>query len=145
MSQRCEQEHDEFAWYKINEPLESYLLHQGRKLIKRFDANTYIYLMAAWTKFNLLRDCRAETYAEVFAGCKGHKYLLYSIDSDVCFYPEEQKFIHDILTENGIESRYITISSDKGHDSFLLEPQKYEQGLKEMLEPRPDYGTERVQ
>lgn len=134
MSNQCEQEYDEFSWYKINEPLESYLLHQGRKLIKRFDANSYIYLMAAWTRFNLLRDCGASDYSDLFADCKDQEYLLFSIDSDVCFYPEEQEHIHRVLQENGIESRLITVHSEKGHDSFLLEPEKYEEPIKQMLE-----------
>lgn len=134
MSDHCEQEHDEFSWHKIRSPIESYLLHQGRKLIKRFDANTYLQLMSAWSRFNILDDCGASDYAELFAACRKQRYLIFSIDSDVCFYPEEQKRIHDILTENGIESRHLTISSEKGHDSFLLDPDKYVGHLRAMLE-----------
>ena len=32
MTDRCEQEKDEFSWYKICRPLESYLLHKGISL-----------------------------------------------------------------------------------------------------------------
>lgn len=133
MSDKCEQEHDEFSWYKIVDPLESYILHQGRKLVRRFDANTYLQLMAAWTKFNLLRDCAAANYTELFSPCRHMRFVLFTIDSDVCFYPEEQELLHEILTENGIESERVIVESDKGHDSFLLEPDKYFAGLKKLL------------
>ena len=59
MTDRCEQEKDEFSWYKICRPLESYLLHQGRKFVRRFDANTYLNLIAAWSQFDLKKDLKS--------------------------------------------------------------------------------------
>jgi homoserine O-acetyltransferase len=134
MADKCEQEHDEFSWYKIMTPLESYLLHQGRKLVRRFDANTYLYLVAAWSEFHLLRDCEADSYAEVFAACRHQEYLIFSIDSDVCFYPDEQQFVFEQLRENGVAAEYIAVRSGKGHDSFLLEPHLYTDAIRAMLE-----------
>jgi homoserine O-acetyltransferase/O-succinyltransferase len=131
---RFEQEHDEFSWYKIQSPLESYILHQGRKLVKRFDANSYLQFIAAWSHYHLLRDCGFESYADLFARCKNQHYLIFSIDDDVCFYPDEQRFIHQHLIESGIESQFITVHSDKGHDSFLLEPHLYGEELKKALD-----------
>ena len=134
MVDRCEQEHDEFSWYKITTPLESYLLHQGRKLIHRFDPNTYLFLIAAWSEFHLLRDCGAERYTDIFSRCRHQEYLVFSIDSDVCFYPEEQEYFFRQLTDSGVTAEYITVSSDKGHDSFLLEPDLYIDPIRTMLE-----------
>ncbi|MEN8254515.1 MAG: homoserine O-acetyltransferase [Verrucomicrobiota bacterium] len=134
MVDKCEQEQDEFSWYKIKTPLESYILHQGRKLVRRFDANTYLYLISGWSNYHLLRDCGAKDYAEVFSGCKHQEYLVFSIDSDVCFYPGEQKHLFKQLTDNGVKAEYISVSSDKGHDSFLLEPELYSDAIRAMLE-----------
>jgi len=134
MTDKCEQEQDEFSWYKIKSPLESYILHQGRKFVRRFDANAYLYLSSAWTKYHLLLDCDAPSYAEVFKDCKHQDYLVFSIDSDVCFYPDEQSYIVKQLKASGIQTEYITVHSDKGHDSFLLEPSLYSKGIKQMLE-----------
>ena len=61
MTDRCEQEKDEFSWYKIRTPLESYLLHQGRKFVRRFDANTYLNLIAAWSRYDLKKDTHASS------------------------------------------------------------------------------------
>jgi homoserine O-acetyltransferase len=134
MRDQCEQEHDEFSWYKITTPLESYLLHQGRKIVHRFDPNTYMYLVAAWSEFHLLRDCGGASYAEVFSKCRHQEYLVFSIDSDVCFYPEEQEYLFRQLTESGVSAEFITVRSDKGHDSFLLEPELYADAIRTMLE-----------
>lgn len=134
MKDKCEQEKDEFSWYKIRTPLESYILHQGRKFLRRFDANTYLYLVAAWTNFNLARDCGATDYKDVFKNCGHQEYLVFSIDSDVCFYPDEQEYLFEQLQRCGIKAEYTVVSSDKGHDSFLLEPELYSDAIRSMLE-----------
>lgn len=122
---RFEQEHDEFSWYKIRSPLESFLLHQGRKLVQRFDANSYIQLIAAWSGYDILLDAGAKDYTELLSRCRHQKHLVVSIDDDVCFYPDEQEEIRDRFQENNVPFTYLSIHSDKGHDSFLLEPDVY--------------------
>jgi homoserine O-acetyltransferase len=134
MVDKCEQEQDEFSWYKIRTPLESYILHQGRKFLRRFDANTYLYLIAGWTNYHLLRDSGCASYQELFERCADQEYLVFTIDSDVCFYPDEQEYLVKQLTDYGIKTQYITVNSDKGHDSFLLEPDLYAEPIRTMLE-----------
>jgi homoserine O-acetyltransferase len=51
--------------------------------------------------------------------------MVFSIDSDVCFYPSEQLKMVRELKKAKVPCRYITVHSDKGHDSFLLEPELY--------------------
>ncbi|MDZ8117650.1 homoserine O-acetyltransferase MetX [Pontiella agarivorans] len=133
MTDRCEQEQDEFSWYKIRTPLESYILHQGRKFLRRFDANTYLQLISAWTNFNLARDMGCADYRDVFSNCGHQNYLVFSIDSDCCFYPEEQIHLRDALVSAGLNVDFVSVSSDKGHDSFLLEPELYTEPIKNML------------
>lgn len=134
MSDRCEQELDEFSWYKIKTPLESYILHQGRKFLSRFDANTYLHLIAGWSDYHLLRDTGFDDYNALFTRCRHQRYLVISIDSDVCFYPEEQFYTHEKLSAAGVRSDYQMVSSRKGHDSFLLEPDLYTSLIANLLE-----------
>ena len=54
-----------------------------------------------------------------------NKFLVFSIDSDFCFYPEEQSALVLELEKAGLEPVHITVHSDRGHDSFLLEPALY--------------------
>ncbi len=133
MTDKCEQEKDEFSWYKIRTPLESYILHQGRKFLRRFDANTYLNLIAAWSHFDLPSALGAKHERDIFSDCRHQSYLLFTVDSDCCSYPEEQEHLHQILCMAGVKTQYITVHSEKGHDSFLLEPDLYTPSIKKML------------
>ncbi len=136
IEKRAEQrvDYDEkLNWHSIDAPLESFLLHQGRKLVERFDANTYLQLIAAWSSFDLAKDGGCNDFGELFSRCAHQKHLVISIDSDVCFYPQEQREIYDWLQAIGIDSDYVVVRSDKGHDSFLLEPHLYSPFIEEVL------------
>ena len=121
------------AGYRMRHPLESYMWHQGQKFIRRFDPNTYVRLMTAWQHFDLLEEAGATRMTELLARSRDHRYLLFSIDSDVCFYPDEQAEQLDALRAAGVAARRVLVVSDKGHDSFLLEPDLYRDVLVEFL------------
>ncbi|MEO0397553.1 MAG: homoserine O-acetyltransferase [Cyanobacteria bacterium P01_A01_bin.137] len=107
-------------FYKLSNPIESYMFHQGKKFAERFDANSYLRIMDMWQRFNLNAQ-----QPDLFANCAHQQYLIFSVDSDVCFYPEEQKIIVKALEAAQMNVKHITVHSDKGHDSFLLEPDLY--------------------
>ncbi|MCB1068980.1 MAG: homoserine O-acetyltransferase [Verrucomicrobia bacterium] len=115
-------EEDKDKWYWLSHPVESYLRNQGLKFVKRFDANTYLRIMDAWQRFDLLKETGKATLAEVFDACRDQRYLIFSIDSDVCFHPELQDEQCHALRKAGVTFHHITVHSEKGHDSFLLEP-----------------------
>jgi len=108
--------------YRLNHPLESYMLHQGQRFVERFDANTYLRIMEAWQRFDLARDSGARDLEEAFSRCQGQRFLVFSIDSDVCSYPEEQARLVQVLKKCRLRVQHITVHSEKGHDAFLLEP-----------------------
>ena len=76
--------------YAITDPMESYMWHQGTKFVERFDANSYLRIMEAWQHFDLASDAGVDDLADAFIPCKHQRYMIFTIDSDVCFYPEEQ-------------------------------------------------------
>lgn len=121
------------AGYQMRSPLESYMWHQGQKFLQRFDANTYVRLMTAWQHFDLLEEAGATDMTELLKRSRPHRYLLFTIDSDVCYYPEEQAVMLDALRAAGVAARRIIVSSEKGHDSFLLEPELYADVFTEFL------------
>lgn len=118
---------DQLAWFKLGHNVESYMLHQGKKFVKRFDANTYLRICNMWLRFDPLRDARVKSQEKLFAISKkhNHHYLIFSIDSDFCFYPEEQAEYVRALESAGVSVMHITVHSEKGHDSFLLEPELF--------------------
>ena len=116
---------DNLEWYKIGTSLESYMLYQGRKFIPRFDANSYLRILDAWQNFDLLKETKAESLRELFSKCQRQKYLVFSIDSDVCFYPESQQKMVKLLRGANVPTTWVTVNSEKGHDAFLVEPELF--------------------
>jgi len=125
---------DGAGYYDLTHPLESYMRHQGEKFVKRFDANSYLRIMHAWQTYDLVAEAGLEDLSELFTACKHQRYMVFSIDSDVCFYPEEQQEMVRYLELADVPYRWITVHSDKGHDSFLLEPELYAPHLVATLE-----------
>ena len=115
----------DLPWYKISRSLESYMLYQGQKFVRRFDANTYLRIIDAWQQFDLYADAKAHGKSSVFEGCNDQRYLVFTIDSDCCFYPDYQSEICAELKRAGVPHMRLTVHSEKGHDSFLLEPKLY--------------------
>lgn len=118
-------EEDKDKWYWLSHPVESYLRNQGFKFVKRFDANTYLRIIDAWQRFDLLKDTGKATYEEVFAACRHQRHLVFTIEHDTCFAPAQQEQQCRVLRKAHVPYQHITVHSDKGHDSFLLEPDLY--------------------
>ena len=117
---------DYFYDYKFKFPLESYMVHQGKKFTKRFDPNTYLKILKAMQVFDIAEKYGSGSLENAFKKINSDlKFLVVSINSDVCYYPEEQNEIANALKKNNLDCTYQIVNSEKGHDSFLLEPEKY--------------------
>jgi len=137
MEQRARNElrfNGEFGQYHLTHHIESYMLHQGNKFVQRFDANSYLCIMGVWQSIDLLADADVSSFGELFAPCRKQRYMVFSIDSDVCFYPEEQGFMVKELRAARVPVRHVTIHSEKGHDSFLTEAQLFLPHISHALE-----------
>lgn len=121
------QDNDTLSWYKVRDQFQSYMLHQGKKFVRRFDANTYLRIIDMWSRYDAVSEGNASSPRELLdrAAAAGQRWLVFSIDSDFCFYPEEQADLTLHLERADINATQITVHSDKGHDSFLLEPHLY--------------------
>jgi len=125
-----------FGWYEMNHPVESYLLHQGVKFVSRFDANTYLRILDAWQWFDLAAEAGSESLEEIFTRCTAQRFLVFSIDSDVSFDPEEQAGLVRLLERAHVPVTWITVHSGKGHDAFLLEPELFSPHIAQILHSR---------
>jgi len=100
--------------------VETYLDHQGRSFVERFDANSYLYITKAADYFDLQKDYGSlkNAFARVTA-----RFLVVSFASDWLFTPAQSRAIVDALSANRKDVSYCDIASPYGHDAFLLEPE----------------------
>lgn len=112
--------------YKLQHHVESYIFHQAKSFVKRFDANSYLLIVKAMQSFDLAKKYgRGSLDAAFSAMPKDIEFLIVSIDSDVCYFTEEQDALVNALQANCVTVLFELVHSVKGHDSFLLEPERY--------------------
>lgn len=102
--------------------VESYLQHQGKVFLDRFDANSYLYLTRVMDYFDLFAD--AELVRTQLGKVKT-KFLVLSFDTDWRFDTSHSRGIVRTLTAHRVPVTFREISSPHGHDSFLLDVPEY--------------------
>jgi len=104
--------------FDINFQVESYLKHQGKTFVDRFDANSYLYITKAMDYFDLHE--KYGSLANAFKDSQS-KFLFITFSTDWLFPPEELKNTARTLISLEKEVTYCNIDCPFGHDSFLLE------------------------
>lgn len=95
--------------------VEGYLRYRGDNFVKRFDANSYLYITKAMDNFDV---------SEMLAGAlAGHdvKALILAFKSDWLYPAYQSKEIVKVFKKAGRDATYCEIESTYGHDAFLLE------------------------
>ena len=112
------QDKDEISYdFTTDFQVESYLHHQGETFVKRFDANTYLYITKAVDYFDLsVGGSLAEGLKDV--SCK---VQVISVDSDWLYPADQSKDLLAALQSNDVDVIYNEVKSNYGHDAFLLE------------------------
>ena len=114
---------NEIIW---NHKAASYQQYQGQKLVRRFDAYSYLSMLNLTDSHNI---GRGRGGVETALNMINANVICVGIDSDILFPSEEQKYIASHV-KNGI---YREITSLYGHDGFLLEWKQIANILKEIL------------
>ena len=109
--------------------VEGYLHYRGDNFVKRFDANSYLYLTKAIDNFNLLNG---HGIANIFEGLKA-KVLVLAFKSDWLYPTYQSQEIVKACKLSGVEASYCEINSTYGHDAFLLEITKETQLIESFL------------
>jgi homoserine O-acetyltransferase/O-succinyltransferase len=94
--------------------IESYLRYQGKQLVDRFDAATYVTLTRAMDTHDVARG-RGD-HETVLRSLK-QPMLVVSIDSDVLYWPWEQREVASLAPN----ARLAVMDSPHGHDAFLID------------------------
>lgn len=116
--------------FGVDFEVESYLDHQGRIFVDRFDANSYLYITKAVdyydpiSKYGSLENAFSNTNA---------KFLVISFTTDWLFSTAQAKEIVNALIKKDKNVSFIEIESPCGHDAFLLEFDKQTRIVKAFL------------
>lgn len=110
--------------------VEWYLQYQGNSFVKRFDANSYLYITKALDYFDA---ARGKKLWESFKGIKV-KVLVIAFKSDWLYPAYQSQEIVKACKLAGLEAIYCEINSTYGHDAFLLETEEETHLVKYFLE-----------
>jgi homoserine O-acetyltransferase len=98
--------------------VEGYLYYQGDSLVRRFDANSYLYISRAMDLYDV-----SEGYASLEAALRRIrcKTLFVGIRSDLLFPATRVRWLADKVRALGGDASYVEMDSPYGHDAFLKE------------------------
>jgi homoserine O-acetyltransferase len=107
--------------------IESYLRHQGISFVERFDANSYLYITRAMDYFDM-----AARYDGVLANAFRNtpvRYCVISFTSDWLYPTAESRKIVQALNAVAANVSFAEITSNAGHDAFLLDEPEFQRVL----------------
>ena len=111
--------------------VERYLSYNGRNFVDRFDTNSFLYLAKA---LDLCDVAWGFDGLEEALGKLDCASLWFAFTSDWLYPPYQTEELIDVLHKLGKPAEYHLIDSDYGHDSFLVEPEKFTPKIVEFLE-----------
>ncbi|MDD2689748.1 MAG: homoserine O-acetyltransferase, partial [Candidatus Omnitrophica bacterium] len=117
--------------------VEGYLHYRGDNFVKRFDANSYLYITEAIDNFDA---AKGSSLQEVLQGTKV-KVLVIAFKSDWLYPAYQSKEIVRACKLAGVETTYCEVNSTYGHDAFLLEVKEETHLIKHFLK-KIFYGYE---
>jgi homoserine O-acetyltransferase len=115
--------------------VERYLAYHGNKLVRRFDANTYLLLTKAMDLHDLARGRGgvAAALARIDA-----QALVMGVNSDVLYPDYQQHELVEGMRAGGARAEYREIDSPHGHDAFLIEFDQVGSALRTFLDQLGD-------
>ena len=121
---------DRAAAYFPYRDVESYLDYQAERFVDRFDPNSYLYLTRAMDDYDL--SAGYGTDAEALAAFEGQA-LFVSFTGDWHFTVEQSEAVAESARDADVPIAHHVVSSDHGHDAFLVEPGKVGPPLRDFL------------
>jgi homoserine O-acetyltransferase len=110
--------------------VERYLDYHGDKLVRRFDANSYLLLSKTMDLHDVARG--RGTLEAAFARIEA-PLLTIGISSDVLYPTYQQREIRDLTLATGGRAEYVEVDSPHGHDAFLIDVDQVGAAVSEFL------------
>ncbi|MBM3618798.1 MAG: homoserine O-acetyltransferase, partial [Alphaproteobacteria bacterium] len=111
--------------------VESYLRHQGKAFVERFDANSYLYITRAMDYFDLAAPHGGQL-REAFRGVNALACVI-SFSSDWLFTTAENREIARALNAAGARVSFAEVQTNRGHDAFLMDEPEFHRLMRGFL------------
>ena len=111
---------DSFA---MNFEVEAYLEHHAQKFTGEFDANCYLYLSRASDLFDLSQH--GGSIEAALKGVQAERVLVVGVESDTLFPMIQQRELASDFTAVGKLVQLVELPSVQGHDSFLVDMDRF--------------------
>ena len=118
--------------------VEGYLRNRGDNFVKRFDANSYLYITKAIDYLNILNG---HSLGDIFRRLEA-KVLVIAFKSDWLYPAYQSQEIAKACKLAGIDASYCELNSTYGHDAFLLETEQEERLIGNFLKSVYGNGKE---
>ena len=99
--------------------VESYLRHQGRRFVERFDANAFLYITKAADYFDLAEQHGKGSMVEAFSKTNA-RFLVVSFTSDWLYPTYQSREMVRAIKKTGQDVSFCEIEAKWGHDAFLI-------------------------
>jgi homoserine O-acetyltransferase/O-succinyltransferase len=109
--------------FGIEFEVESYLESRARAFVGGFDPNSYLYLSRAMDLFDVAEH--GGSVAKAFSRLKLKQAQVVGVESDMLFPIHQQRQLAEALQAAGISTRFETLASKQGHDSFLVDMARF--------------------
>jgi homoserine O-acetyltransferase/O-succinyltransferase len=110
--------------------VEGYLESQARRWVSAFDANCYLYLSRAMDRFDLAAHGEP---VEVLGKSGLEQALVIGVESDLLFSIGAQQAVAQALEAGGAVTRFAPLRCIEGHDSFLIDIERFGRELRAFL------------
>lgn len=95
----------------------NYLMYNGDNFVKRFDANSYLYITTALDQFDL---AEGKPLQEIFQGLQA-SLLVIAFKSDWLYPAHQSRDIVRACKLARVDTTFCEVNSTYGHDAFLVE------------------------
>ena len=127
--------------FGVDFEVENYLHYRGDNFVKRFDANSYLYITKAIDYFNILNG---HSLSDIFRGLQA-KVLVIAFKSDWLYPAYQSQEIAKACKLAGVDASYCEVNSTYGHDAFLLETEQEAHLISNFLKSVYNNGKEATQ
>jgi homoserine O-acetyltransferase/O-succinyltransferase len=133
---------DSRAIFKPSFEVEHYLDYQGIAFVRRFDANSYLYITSAIDNFDLVSSISGPGRIRGDGRARGKgldtlrskKGLVISFTSDWLYPSQQSQEIVRFFSGLNARVSYTEIATDHGHDAFLTDHMQQSLIIKSFLE-----------